>query len=197
MYDLKAIIEANTVEGVINYDKVMGDIDNGYVNPIVAKKSDKSKLIPEVTAQLIKELGVEGESIDDVKLYVKQMGGSTDEIKEAKLALDKKYKELEAKYNGEVETRTALETKAKDAHELELIKSLGITDAKQIEFMKWDLSRKVTDDKNFDAVVAEYAKENDVTTTTKFVKDSFGPTDNTKEIDIGEAWRAKRSKTRR
>ena len=197
MYDLKAIIEANTVDGVIDYEKVMGDIDNGYVNPIVAKKSDKTKLIPEVTAQLIKELGVEGESIDDLKLYVKQMGGSTDEIKEAKLALDKKYKELEEKYNGEVETRTKYEQEKQEAHRNDLIKGLGITDEKQIEFLKWDFNRKVTEDKDFDTVVAEYAKENDVTTTTKFVKDTFGPTNNSKEIDIATAWKAKRSLTRR
>ena len=196
MYDLKAIIEANTVEGVTDYEKVMGDIDNGYVNPIVAKKTDKSKLIPEVTAQLIKDLGIEGESIDDVKLYVKQMGGSTDEIKEAKIALDKQYKELEEKYKNEVETRTALETKVIEKHQLELINQLGVTDKAQVEFLKWKFTNAVTEEKDFDAVVAEYAKENDVTTTTKFVKNPFG-NQSTNEIDISEAWKAKRSLTRR
>lgn len=196
MYDLKKIIEANTVEGVIDYEKVMGDIDNGYVNPIVAKKSDKSKLIPEVTASLIKELGITGESIDDVKLYVKQMGGSTDEIKEAKLALDEKYKELEAKYNSEVETRTALETEATNKHQLELINSLGVTEPSQVEFLKWKFTKEVTEDKDFDTVVAEYAKEKEVTTTAKFVKDPFGAQGN-KSLDIAEAWKAKRAHTRK
>ena len=39
MYDLKTIIEANTVDGVIDYEKVMGNVDSEYVNPIVAKKT--------------------------------------------------------------------------------------------------------------------------------------------------------------
>lgn len=194
MYDLKAIIEAHTVEGVVDYEKVMGDIDNGYVNPIVAKKTDKSKLIPEVTAQLIKELGVEGESIDDLKLYVKKMGGSTDEIKEANLELEKRYKELETNHKETVGKLTQLETKQQELHREQLIRGLGVQDEKQIEFLKWDLNRKVTEEKDFDTVVAEYAKENNVKTTTKFVKDPYGVSN---ETDIAEVWREKRKLRRK
>lgn len=195
MYDLKEVIEANTVDGVVDYEKVMANVDNTYVNPIVAKKTDKDKIKPEVIAEVVKELGIEGASIEDVKLYIKKMGGSTDEIKEASILLEAKYKELETKYNGEVETRTALETKQDELHKEELIKSLGITDDKQIEFMKWSLSKKVTEDINFDTVVAEYAKENNVKTTTKFVKNPFGG--NTNETDISVAWRKKRELRRK
>jgi len=72
MYDLKKVIEEFTVDGVVDYDKVMAKLDNDYVNPIVAKKTDESKLLPKAIAQVVSELGVEGESIDDLKLYVKK-----------------------------------------------------------------------------------------------------------------------------
>lgn len=190
MYDLKAIIEANTQEGVTDYEKVMGSIDSEYVNPIIAKKTDKSKILPEAVTEVIKGLGVESaESIDDLKLYIKKMGGSTDEAKEANILLDLKVKELEQKYNTEVEARTILENKTKLASEYEAIKALGIEDKDSVDFLHFKLNKLVTDDKDFNTVVAEYAKENDVKTTTRFVKDDFGST--TGAIDIAEVWKEK------
>jgi hypothetical protein len=189
MYDLKKLIEANTVEGVIDYDKVMGVIDNDYVNPIVAKKTDKEKLMPEVIASVVKELGINGESIDDLKLYVKQMGGSTDSIKEENIKLSLQLKEIQSNYDKEVATRTELETKAKEEYQVNKIKSLGIEDNDQVEFLKFKFNKQVNDEKDFDTVVAEYAKENGVKTTTKFIKDDFSNQAGT--IDLAEVWREK------
>ena len=196
MYDLKTIIEANTVDGVIDYEKVMGNVDSEYVNPIVAKKTDKSKLLPEAVTEVIKGLGLESaESIEDLKLYVKKLGGTTDEAKEANILLDLKLKELQGKYDTEVETRTGLEKKTKLASEFDTIKALGIEDKDSVDFLHFKLSKLVTDDKDFNAVVAEYAKDNDVKTTTRFIKDDFGADKGS--IDIGAAWKAKREKNRR
>ena len=194
MYDLKTVIEANTKDGVVDFEKVMADVDNSYVNPIVAKKTDKEKIKPEVIAEMIQELGIEGGSIDDVKLYIKKMGGSTDEIKEANLELEKRYKELELNHKETVGKLTQLETKQQELHREQLIRGLGVQDEKQIEFLKWDLNRKVTEEKDFDTVVAEYAKENNVKTTTKFVKDPYGVSN---ETDIAEVWREKRKLRRK
>jgi len=196
MYDLKKVIEANTNDGVIDYEKVMGEIDNSYVNPIIAKKTDKSKLMPEAVNEVIKGLGIEGESLDDLKLYVKKLGGSTDEAKEENLKLMKQVKELEEKYNIEVDTRSKLEKDAQDKKQLDLIKGLGITDEKQIEFFKWDFNNQVTEEKSFELVVEEYAKNNDVKTTTKFIKDDFGAGGSSKDLDIATAWKERRSHTR-
>ena len=193
MYDLKTIIEANTVDGVVNYEKIMGSLDSDYVNPIVAKKTDKSKLLPEAVTEVIKGLGLENaESVEDLKLYIKKMGGSTDEAKEANILLDLKVKELEEKYNGEVEARTQLEKTSKYNSEIDTIKSLGITDKDSIDFLHFKLSKLVTDDKDFNAVVAEYAKENDVKTTTRFIKDEFGKASGA--VDIGAAWKESRNR---
>jgi hypothetical protein len=189
MYDLKKLIEANTVDGVIDYEKVMGGIDQDYVNPIVAKKTDKEKLMPEVIESVVKELGIDGKSIDDLKLYVKKMGGSTDEIKEANIKLELQLKEMQANYDKEVATRTELENKAREDYQVNKIKSLGIDDTDQVEFLKFKFNKQVTDDKDFDSIVAEYAKENGVKTTTKFIKDDFGNPAGT--IDLGEVWREK------
>jgi len=195
MYDLKKLVEANTVDGVIDYDKVMAGLDNDYVNPIVAKKTDKEKLMPEVIASVVKELGIDGESIDDLKLYVKKMGGSTDEIKEANIKLEKQLKEIQANYETEVATRTKLENDTKETYQINKIRSLGVEDNDQVEFLQFKFNKQVTEEKDFDAVVAEYAKENGVKTTTKFIKDDFSNPNGT--VDIGEVWREKnKAKTR-
>jgi hypothetical protein len=187
MYDLKKVIEEFTVDGVVDYDKVMAKLDNDYVNPIVAKKTDESKLLPKAIAQVVSELGVEGESIDDLKLYVKKMGGSTDEFKEANIKLEKQLKELENKYNIEVETRTTLENASKLEKEYAAIKQLGVQDEDQLEFLHFKFNKAVTEEKPYEQVVAEYAKENKLKTTTKFIKNEFGG--NTENgIDISEAF---------
>lgn len=200
MYDLKKVIEANTNDGVIDYDKVMGVIDNDYVNPIVAKKTDESKLLPKAVSQVINELGIEGESIDDVKLYIKKMGGSTDEIKEENLQLAKKVKELEGQYNETLEAKTKFENEIKEKQQVDmLVNKLGIDTStkegqKQLEFYKWDFNRQVDDETTFENVVESYVKENDIKTTTKFIKDDFGG-GGTKELDITDAFNKKRSFT--
>ena len=194
MYDLKKVIDANTNDGVIDFEKVMATLDTDYVNPIVAKKTDKEKLLNETVSNLVKELGIDGESIDDIKLYVKKMGGSTDEIKEANIKLEKELAETKKLYEKEVESRTKVEADLKDKAQTDLIKSLGVTDEKAIKFLKWDLSSQVTEEKPFEQVVAEYAKENEITTTTKFIKDDFGAGGD-KDLDITAAWKAKRAQT--
>jgi hypothetical protein len=197
MYDLKAVIEANTNEGVIDYEKVMAKLDSEYVNPIIAKKTDKEKLLKDAVTEVVKELGIEGESVDDIKLYVKKMGGSTDEIKEENLRLTKELEDTKKLYDQEVESRTKVENEIKEKTQLDLIKGLGVEDEKQIKFLKWDFQQQVTEDKTFEQVVEEYAKENEITTTAKFVKDTFGAKGDGKSMDIGEAWAAKRKLTRK
>jgi hypothetical protein len=200
MYDLKKVIEANTKEGVIDYEKVMGAIDNDYVNPIVAKKTDESKLLPKAVSQVISELGINGESIDDVKLYIKQMGGNTDEIKEENLQLTKKLKEIENQYNETVEAKSKLENDFKEKQQTDmLVKKLGIDTStkegqKQLEFYKWDFNKQVDDETTFENVVEKYVKENDIKTTTKFIKDDFG-SGGGKELDISASFSKKRAFT--
>lgn len=200
MYDLKKVIEANTVDGVVDYDKVMGVIDNDYVNPIVAKKADESKLLPKAVSQVISELGIDGESIDDVKLYIKQMGGSTDEIKEENLQLTKRLKEIEGQYNETLEAKTKFEKEIQDKNRTNLLVStLGLDIStkegqKQLEFYKWDFNNQVNEETTFEDVVKGYAKEHDIKTTTKIIKDDFGA-GNTKDLDIGDAWKSKRQFT--
>jgi len=189
MYDLNAVIEANTVDEVVDFEKVMESLNNDYVNPIVAKKTDKEKLSKEAVSTLVKELGIDGDGIDAVKLYIKQMGGNTDEVKEANVSLTLQLKELQTNYDTEVETRTNLENKTKTENQITKIKALGDLDDDQVEFLSYKFNKLVTDDKDFDTVVAEYAKEKNVKTTTKFIKDDFSSPKGS--VDIGEVWREK------
>lgn len=192
--DLKKVIEENTVDGVVDYEKVMATIDNDYVNPIVAKKTDKEKLLPEAIKEIVAQLGIEASSIDDVKLYVKKMGGSTDEFKEANIKLEKELAEYKANYEREVEARATLENETKTAKQINLVRSLGVTDDTELEFLHYKFNKAVTEEKPFETVVAEYAKENGVKTSTVFVKDDFSNPTGT--IDIGEVWKEQRKKSR-
>ena len=197
-FDIKKLIETHTTDGEVDYTKVNEELEEQNRN-IVVKEANKEveKLKGEQLTNLIKEIGVDGETIDDLKLYIKKLGGSTDEVKEEALKLEKELKELQGKYEAEVETRTKYEQEQKEQKELDLIKSLGVEDEKQIKYLKWDLSQKVSDEKDFATVVEEYRKENDITTTTKFVKDEFGSVKSTKDLDISEAWKAKRNLRRK
>ena len=191
MYDLKAIIEANTKDGVIDYDKVMANVDSDYVNPIVAKKTDKSKLLPEAVAEVVKGLGIDGESIEDLKSYVKTISDTATDKDKALLAITKERDELKTNYETELETRTKLENETKLSKQMGTIKSLGVNDPDELEFLHFKFNKQVTEEKDFDSVVAEYAKDNGVKTTIKYVKDDFsGGGGNT--VDIGAAFKAKR-----
>ena len=191
-FDIEKLIQQHTNDGEVDYTKINEELETQNRN-IVVKESKKEveKLKDEQLTNLIKEIGVDGETIDDLKLYIKKLGGSTDEVKEEALKLEKQYNELKAEYDKEVESRTKLETAQKEQAELELIKGLGVTDEKQIKYLKWDLSQQVTDEKDFATVVEEYRKTNDITTTTKFIKDDFGSIKSTKDLDISEALKNK------
>ena len=191
-FDIEKLIQQHTNDGEVDYTKINEELETQNRN-IVVKESKKEveKLKDEQLTNLIKEIGVDGETIDDLKLYIKKLGGSTDEVKEEALKLEKEYNELKSKYDAEVETRTKLEATQKEKAELELIKGLGVTDEKQIKYLKWDLSQQVTDEKDFATVVEEYRKTNDITTTTKFIKDDFGSIKSTKDLDISEALKNK------
>ena len=191
-FDIEKLIQQHTNDGEVDYTKINEELETQNRN-IVVKESKKEveKLKDEQLTNLIKEIGVDGETIDDLKLYIKKLGGSTDEVKEEALKLEKQYNELKAEYDKEVESRTKLETAQKEQAELELIKGLGVTDEKQIKYLKWDLSQQVTDEKDFATVVEEYRKTNDITTTTKFIKDDFGSVKSTKDLDISEALKNK------
>jgi len=197
MYDLKAVIETNTKEGVIDFTAVMATLDSDYVNPIVAKKTDKDKLLSEAVADVVSQLGIEANSVDDVKLYIKKMGGSTDEVKEENIKISKELENLKTEYDKEVESRIKIEKDNKDKSQLALVKGLGIEDEEQVNFLKWKFTNQVTDEKTFDQVVAEYAKTNEITTTTKIIKDKFGPQGDGKSLDIGAEWKAQRERTRK
>ena len=197
-FDIKKLIDSHTTDGEVDYTKINEELEQQNRN-IVVKEANKEidKIKNETLATLVKGIGIDGETIDDVKLYIKTLGGSTDEVKEAKLKLEAQFKELEDKYNKEVESRSQLENQAKEEKQLALIKGLGITDEKLIKFYKWDFNSKVTDDKTFEQVVEEYAKENDVKTSTKFIKDQFGASGNETGIDISDAWNSQRNRKRK
>lgn len=196
-FDIESLISKFTNDGKVDYAKVNEELETQNRN-IVVKEASKEveKIKGETLSTIIKELGVDGETVDDLKLYIKQVSGSTDEAKEEVIKLTKQLQLKEKEYGDINEKLTKFETETKERHQTELIKKLGITDEKQVEFFKWDFNRKVTEEKTFDDVVSEWAKENDVKTTTKVIKDPFGYQD-PNELDIGSVFKAKREQRKK
>jgi hypothetical protein len=192
-FDIEKLIATHTNDGKVDYTKINEELEEQNRN-IVVKESKKEveKLKGEQLSTIIKEIGIDGESLDDVKLYIKTLGGSTDEVKEQMLQLEKEKKDLQAKYDQEVKTRTELEETQREFKQTELIKSLGITDEKQIKFIKWDLSQQVSEDKTFEDVFNEFKEANKDDTTQIFIKDEFGGGDS-KGLDIKSAFEKRRA----
>lgn len=195
-FNIEDLLAKHTTEGEVDYTKVNEELEVQNRN-IVAKEANKEidKIKDEVLSTVIKELGIEGTSIDDVKVYIKQVSGSTDEAKEEVIKLTTEYNKLKKQFEEEVNTRTQLETSVKDKTQTELLKSkLGLEDDKQIEFFKWDFNKKLDDDTTFEDVVNTYIKENQIKPGVKIIKDDFGAK-GTSDLDIGSAWKAKREFT--
>jgi|AntAceMinimDraft_18_1070375.scaffolds.fasta_scaffold37337_2 hypothetical protein len=196
-FNIKELLEKHTSDGEVDYTKVNEELETQNRN-IVVKESSKEidKIKEETLASMIKELGVEGTNLEDVKLYIKQVSGSTDEAKEEVIRLTTEFNKLKKDYDSGVDKLTKIETETKDKKQTDLIKSMGVTEDKQVEFFKWDFNRQVTEDNSFEDVVSAYAKANDITTTQHFVKDEFGHK-GTNDMDIGEAFLSKREKRTR
>ena len=86
--DLEKLLKDNTKEGVIDFDKIQGHIDNDYVNPIVASnKPDMDKIKADVietaTNDIYKGLKIEGvENQDSFNAYAKRMNSGSTELTE-------------------------------------------------------------------------------------------------------------------
>lgn len=160
---------------------------------ITANTPDEKELLIKAkeTAQLevVQGLGIDTvKTIEDLKNHIEVVGNTTTDKEKALIEMTKERDSLKVNYDAEVEARTKLETSAKDTYQTNLLHTMGITDEKEIKFYKWDFNNQVTDEKDFDTVAAEYAKENGLKTTTKFVKDEFGSSGNSKDLDITDAF---------
>ncbi len=196
-FNVKDLIDKFTKDGEVDYAKINEELENQNRNIVVKETSKELDRIKEETlSNLIKELNIEGTSVDDVKLYIKQVSGSTDAAKEDVIKLTNEFNKLKKNYDAEVGKRTKLETDLTDKHQTELVRSLGITDEKQIEYFKWDFNKHVDETTTFDDIVKQYKEENGIKTTQKFVKDEFGYR-STDDLDIKAAFDKKRELTRK
>lgn len=164
MKDIKAIIEKHTnEEGVIDYE-ALEEVVNGEINGIVAKnKPDtdklKQELHGEVAKSIISGLGIEGSTVDDLKLWAKKMGGSTDEFKEANIKLEQELEKAKAELNDIATAKQELETTLTNKERLSRIKELGVKDEETAEFIKFKLDKLVGEDKDFDTALNEFKEQ--------------------------------------
>ena len=205
MKNIKSLIEQHTNdEGVIDYDSVETAV-NDEVNNIVAKnKPDTDKLKQDLHGEVAKEiiggLGIEGESVDDLKLWAKKMAGNTDEFKETNIKLEQELESLKKQYD-EVETaKNQIEQEYTNTQQLQKIKQLGVKDDETAEFVKFKLDKLVGDDKDFDTALDEfrnespsYFRQKEVTTFRRVQNPDSNVSDD-KDADVLRAFEAKHKK---
>ena len=170
-FDLKEVVEQHKTDDGLNYEAVMKSIDEQYVNPIIAsKKPNVEKIQAEYVGTIAQDLGIEGNTVDDIKLWAKKMGGNTDEIKEANLTLEKQLKEYKTNFEQVNNEYSTLKQSHTEMQRLSKINGLGIL-GEDAEFLNYKLSKQVTEEKTFESLLEEYAKENKPSgTTMKFQK---------------------------
>jgi hypothetical protein len=177
--DLQELVTQYTNEdGAVNWEEANKQYQshiNGIVTKNVAKETEKVK--ESTLSNFIKEIGIEGNSFNDVKLWAKKMGGNTDEIKEANLQLSKELEDYKTKYTEVEQNYNKIQSEFKTTQQLRKINELGFV-GDEAEFLQYKLSKQVTEDVNFDDLLKKYAEENSkVTTTQRFQKKKFGEGD--------------------
>ncbi len=159
MKTLKELVEKfKDEEGNIDFEE--GDkAYQKHINDVVASKTDESKVLPKAIEKIASELGVEANSVDDLKTYIKKMGGNTDEIKEENIKLSKELDKYKSDYEETLTAKQQLENEFKTKTQLDKIKSLGV-DEERAEFLHYKLNKQVNDEVDFDKVLESYKEEN-------------------------------------
>lgn len=165
MKNIDKLIEQFTdEEGNIDYTELEAKI-NEEVNNIVAKnKPDTSKLREEVkgevAGEIISGLGIEGSTVDDLKLWAKKMGGSTDEIKEQNLYLEKELNSLREQYEEADKQRREYEQSIRSQEAISKVRKFGVKDDDTAEFIKFKVEKNLTEDTDFDTALENFREEN-------------------------------------
>jgi len=181
----------------LEFEKALGGDITKYIEANTPKKEDLEKTAKETAhAEIIQELGIDSvKTVQELKDHMKVVADNTTDKDKALVAVTKERDDLKVNYDKEVESRTKLEGDNKLTKQMTAVRSLGVTDEDELEFLHFKFNKAVTDDKDFNTVVAEYAKENGVKTSTKFVKDDFSKAKG--EINIGEVYKENQAKYRK
>ena len=204
MKDIEKVIASHTnEEGVVDYTAIEEAV-NSEINAIVAKnKPDtdklKQELHGEVAKSIISGLGIEGSTVDDLKLWAKKMGGSTDEFKEANIKLEQELEKTRAELEQIAAAKQELETNLTFKEQLSRIKEYGVKDDDTAEFIKFKLDKIVGEDKDFDTALNEFREQSptyfrtkEVTTNKRF--DSDGALPDGSDADVLRAFEARHNK---
>lgn len=107
-FNLERLIKKYTDEdGSIDYEGVMGEIDNNYVNPIVARnKPDTEELYAQVARDFLNDLGIQDVNdlesfeyfIDNATRGQEELARENQELLAALQELDEAYQELGSEY---------------------------------------------------------------------------------------------------
>ena len=126
-FDFKKVAESNTVEGVVDFDKVTDTYNEQYKQYYakeVVRIADEQKVTWET--DLYKGLGIESvKDKDSLDLYVKQLGGSANEQTEQ----IEKYKAAITQFESEHKDLLSYKTKATQYERKSVFANDGLTDS--------------------------------------------------------------------
>ena len=157
-FNIEEVIKLSTLEdGTLDAKKLMGIIDNDYVNPIVAKqKPDLEKIKIEAKDEWISNLGFENVSNEEqLKAFVKSTSNEWQE----------KYNDLKKNFDTLETTKTELETnyntvntKMTSYERQELLRKDNFNG--DTDYALYKINQAVNDDKDFDTAYKEYKEAN-------------------------------------
>lgn len=193
MKSIKDLVEAHKLEdGSIDFEKAEASYQK-HINDIVAAKTDPEKITAKAIEQISNDLGIDAKSLDDVKIYIKKMGGNTDEYKEQNLKLEKELATIRKEKEDIANEYNTFKGEYTTKEQLNMIKALGL-DEERAEFLHYKLNKQVGEDKDFNAVFEEYKKEHvdefkQPKTNFRKVRETL-PSEGD-DLDISSAWEAK------
>jgi len=139
MKDLQKLVEANTKDGVVDWESIEKTI-NEETNNLIAKNKGSE------LNRVLNELGLE--KVEDLKLTLKEKEELAKKLEETNKSLETINKSLEEK--DKVITLTERE---------KMLYQMGITDKDTVDYVLFNVNKRVGEDKDFASALEEYKKE--------------------------------------
>lgn len=154
-FDIENAIKQSTLEdGKLDTNKLMGLIDNDYVNPIVA--SNKTKFDEKAKKEFIENLGLENiANEEELKQYISQ---NVDEAKNQYTEIKSKYEDLQKKYNDYEQDYSKAKSRLTEYERKDMLLKDNFNG--DVDYALFLINREVSEEKPFDDVYKEFKESN-------------------------------------
>lgn len=130
-FNLERLIKKYTDEdGQIDYEGVMGEIDNNYVNPIVARnKPDTEELYAQVARDFLNDLGIQGvEDLESFEYFIDNATKGQEDLARENQELMAALQELDEQYQALGQEYESIQTGLEQDNYKQQLKEAGFSD---------------------------------------------------------------------